>query len=190
QRKDRQYEDHVRDERQEPVRDAAEVARRDADEDGQDRGERPDREGDHEREPGAPDELREDVLPVRGGAEEVVRGRGKRRLEDLRLSVVRGDLSGEDREHYEDEQDESSGDGLAVAADRAPDVVPAPLPDLCGQRRGADGRRRELVARSDHGRAHRRSRVRGSRMTVATSAARIAVSTATTIIRNSPCMRA
>ena len=75
-REDRQYEDHVGDEREEPVGGPAEISRRDADEDGEAGGECADRQRYHEREPGSPDDLREDVLPVGGRAEQVVAGRG------------------------------------------------------------------------------------------------------------------
>src|SRR5437879_10021914 len=117
-------------------------------------------------------------------------GRAERRRVDLRSRVVGRDLAREDREYHEDSEQEDAGERLLVAADCAPDIRPPAALDLGDERRWPDGRRRELVGRADRGCAHLTSRVRGSRSAVAASAARIAVSTARTIIRNSPCMSA
>src|SRR5204863_2354076 len=129
-REDRQNKDDVGDERKEPVGASAEVSRRDADEDREARGECADRQRYHEREPRSPDDLREDVLPVGGRAEQVVPGRGERGLEDLRLSVVGRDLAREDREHDEEEHHQDADERFPVATDGTPDVTPAAVPDL------------------------------------------------------------
>src|SRR5207248_9764899 len=125
-----------------------------------------------------------------GRAEQVVPRRAERRLIDLRRRVVGRDLAREDREHHEDEQQEYAHHRLTVAADRAPDVPQAALLGLRDERRRPYRWRRKLVGRAENGCAHLTSRVLGSSTAVAASAARIAVSTATTIIRNRPCMSA
>ena len=190
-REDRQDEDHVGDEGEEPVGGAAEIARRDAHEDGQDRGDRADGQRDQEREAGAPDELREDVLPVGSWCRASAAGtRASPGGKIFAVGLYGAICPGNEREHGEEEQQEHAGDRLLAAADGTPEVTQTTLPDLGDHRRLPGGRSGELVGRPDRGCAHLTSRVRGSRNAVATSAARIAVSTATTISRKRPCMSA
>src|SRR4029077_2368075 len=117
-------------------------------------------------------------------------GRAERRWEIVRSRAVRRDLTGEDRNHDEDEHQSNTDDRLLVTGDRAPEIAPATVPDRSDHRRWPRRRGRKLVARPDRGSGHLTSRVRGSRNAVATSATRIAVSTATTISRKRPCMSA
>ena len=136
-REDRQHENHVGDEGEEPVAGSAEISRRDADEDGESRGERPDGQRDHERAPGSPHELREDVLPVGRRAQQVLPGCAEIRRELLRPRVVGRDLAREDRDHDEDEHQDDADDRFAAAADRGARGRLAGVPRVRDDRRRA-----------------------------------------------------
>src|SRR5207237_35471 len=69
QREDRNDEDHVYDQRQDAVRDPAQIRREDTDDHGERGRQSSNSERDHNRLPRAPDQLRQDVLAVRRRSE-------------------------------------------------------------------------------------------------------------------------
>jgi len=97
QREDRDHEDHVRDQREDAIRLAAEVAGRNTDDDRDHSRKAADRERDQDRLARPEDELREHVLAVGRRAEQVVDRRPETPRVDLRARVVRGDLTRKDR---------------------------------------------------------------------------------------------
>ena len=190
QREDRDHQDHVGDQREDPVGRAAEVAGGDADDHRDHRRQAADEQRDQERLARPEDELREDVLAVGGRPEQVVERRPEPGRVDLRPRVVRRDLARDRREHDEDEQQPEPDEGLLVAEDRAEEVGADAAPGRLLRRAGADGRAGRLDRVRDRGERHPRSRVRGSRIAVAMSAARIASRTVTVIRRKSACISA
>ena len=125
--------------------------------------------------------LGEDVLAVGGRPEPVGARRREAARELLSRRGVRRDLARKDRQDEEEQEQKRPDHGLAVAGDRAPEVGTGPPSRRLERRDGRVGYR---------GKAHERSRVRGSRIAVAPSATRIASSTATVIIKNSACISA
>ena len=103
------HQEHVAEQRQQVVPDAAEVARRHADEHRQDGGDHADQEAELQRQPDAGQQLRQYVLAGLGGAEQV---RGIRRVQRqgqawvLVARVIRRDERPDDGgEHEQPEQD-------------------------------------------------------------------------------------
>ena len=177
QREQRDDEQHVGDDAERAVPQAAEVGGGDADQH-RDRGRgQPDDERDLEDVPGAPDQLGPHVLPVGGGAEQVGGRQAQVRLVGVQARAVVRDQAGEQRDQDEDAEQDGAGGRLAVRPHRAADPV---------QRLAA--RQPPGLYALPGGPCHLASLVRGSSSAVARSAIRIATSTATVMRRNSACI--
>ena len=149
-RQGRDYQEDIGDQRHHVVARATKVGRRDAHEQREHGGHQASDERDDERLPGSPDQLREDVLGIAGGAQQVLPRRAQRLFEDLGVRVVGGKNAGNERDHDEEADDDGAGQRLAVAEEGAThDVQRASL------RSGRLGRCGRLVSDEANIQTHR-----------------------------------